>query len=180
MGRIACRPMGCNHSAIIFLAPVPRLRGQCRMLKGIQPVTAAPQNLSPPRTGNPRQNGHVPSGQAFAALDLGTNNCRLLVGTPSPGGFRVIDSYSRIVRLGEGLHDTGLLSHEAMERTLMALLACATRLTRRPLRDVRASAPGACRRAANGPAFLARVKAETGIDFDIITPREEAELALDS
>ncbi len=120
------------------------------------------------------------TGLAYAALDLGTNNCRLLVATPSSDGFRVIDSYSRIVRLGEGLHETGMLSEPAMERAMMALHACAARLGRRPMRDVRAIATEACRRAGNGAAFLARVKAETGITFDIITPREEAELALDS
>jgi exopolyphosphatase/guanosine-5'-triphosphate,3'-diphosphate pyrophosphatase len=117
---------------------------------------------------------------AFAALDLGTNNCRLLVGAPSAGGFRVLDSFSRIVRLGEGLHASGRLSGAAMDRAVGALHACAARLRRRPMRAVRAIATEACRRAANGAEFLARVQAETGIAFDIITPREEAELALES
>jgi exopolyphosphatase/guanosine-5'-triphosphate,3'-diphosphate pyrophosphatase len=117
---------------------------------------------------------------AFAALDLGTNNCRLLVGAPSGGGFRVLDSFSRIVRLGEGLQHSGSLSAAAMERTLGALHACAARLHRRPVRAVRAIATEACRRAANGMEFLARVRAETGIAFDIISTREEAELALES
>jgi exopolyphosphatase / guanosine-5'-triphosphate,3'-diphosphate pyrophosphatase len=122
-----------------------------------------------------------PAGQAaFAALDLGTNNCRLLVGAPCSDGFRVLDSFSRIVRLGEGLHHSGQLSEHAMERALGALHACASRLSRRPVRAVRAIATEACRRAANGPAFLARVRAETGLAFDIITTREEAELALES
>ena len=124
----------------------------------------------------------VPQGHAgaFAALDLGTNNCRLLVGTPASDGFRVIDSFSRIVRLGEGLHHSGALSGEAMDRAMAALHACAARLRRRPVRAIRAIATEACRRAANGPAFLARVAAETGINFDIISTREEAELALES
>jgi exopolyphosphatase/guanosine-5'-triphosphate,3'-diphosphate pyrophosphatase len=117
---------------------------------------------------------------AFAALDLGTNNCRLLVGAPSSDGFRVIDSFSRIVRLGEGLQHSGALSPDAMDRALGALHACAARLRRRPVRAVRAIATEACRRAANGPAFLARVHAETGLNFDIISTREEAELALES
>jgi exopolyphosphatase/guanosine-5'-triphosphate,3'-diphosphate pyrophosphatase len=117
---------------------------------------------------------------AFAALDLGTNNCRLLVGAPAHHGFRVLDSFSRIVRLGEGLHQSGRLSATAMERALGALHACAARLRRRPLRAVRAIATEACRRAVNGAEFLARVRTETGIAFDIITPREEAELALES
>ena len=117
---------------------------------------------------------------AFAALDLGTNNCRLLVGAPSAAGFRVLDSFSRIVRLGEGLQQSGALSAAAMERTIAALHACAARLRRRPMRAVRAIATEACRRATNGPDFLARVREETGISFDIISTREEAELALES
>ena len=119
-------------------------------------------------------------GPAFAALDLGTNNCRMLVGTPSGDGFRVLDSFSRIVRLGEGLQATGLLNDAAMDRAIVALQACAARLVRRPVRGVRAVATEACRRATNGLAFLARVKQETGFDFGIISSREEAELALES
>ncbi len=119
-------------------------------------------------------------GPAFAALDLGTNNCRMLVATPSGDGFRVLDSFSRIVRLGEGLHHTGELSAVAMERAMAALHACAARLERRPVRRLRAIATEACRRAANGPAFLARVKSETGLDVGVISSREEAELALES
>ena len=119
-------------------------------------------------------------GPAFAALDLGTNNCRMLVGTPCGDSFRVLDSFSRIVRLGEGLHSTGALNEAAMERAICALQACATRLARRPVRQVRAIATEACRRATNGPAFLCRVKQETGFDFGIISSREEAELALES
>ena len=162
------------------------------MLNGIQPDADAVQDQAQARpSGRSRavdgvvqdglaHNGAAHTGLAYAALDLGTNNCRLLVGTPSADGFRVIDSYSRIVRLGEGLHETGVLAEAAMDRAILALHACAARLGRRPMRDVRAIATEACRRAGNGAAFLERVKAETGIAFDIITPREEAELALDS
>src|SRR5579872_5705065 len=117
---------------------------------------------------------------AFAALDLGTNNCRLLVAAPSGDGFRVLDSFSRIVRLGEGLHRTGELSPAAMERALGALRACAARLERRPIRKLRAIATEACRRAVNGKSFLAQVKRETGLDIGVISSREEAELALES
>lgn len=124
-----------------------------------------------------RLHGGVPT---FAALDLGTNNCRLLVGAPVHGGFRVVDSFSRIVRLGEGLEQSGSLSEAAMDRALPALHACAARLRRKPVRAVRAIATEACRRATNGRAFLDRVRAETGLVFEIITPREEAELALES
>jgi exopolyphosphatase/guanosine-5'-triphosphate,3'-diphosphate pyrophosphatase len=118
--------------------------------------------------------------RAFAALDLGTNNCRMLVGTPDGSGFRVLDSFSRIVRLGEGLHRTGRLGASAMQRALEALRDCTARLARRKLRAMRAVATEACRRAANGAEFLARVRTETGLAIDVISAREEAELALES
>ncbi len=121
-----------------------------------------------------------PAEDAFAALDLGTNNCRLLIGARAGDGFRVLDSFSRIVRLGEGLHHSGRLSESAMERALAALRACTARLERRPLRGLRAVATEACRRAANGAEFLRWVKAETGLAIDVISAREEAELALES
>jgi len=119
-------------------------------------------------------------GPAFAALDLGTNNCRMLVGTPSGAGFRVLDSYSRIVRLGEGLHDSGTLCPTAMDRAVAALRDCADRLARSRPRMVRAIATEACRRARNGAEFLNRVKRETGLEVGVISSREEAELALES
>jgi exopolyphosphatase/guanosine-5'-triphosphate,3'-diphosphate pyrophosphatase len=117
---------------------------------------------------------------AYAALDLGTNNCRLLVATPAAGGFRVVDSFSRIVRLGEGLVGSSRLSDAAMERAITALRACADKLARRPVRALQAVATEACRRAANGPAFLARVERETGLRLRTISAREEAELAMES
>jgi exopolyphosphatase/guanosine-5'-triphosphate,3'-diphosphate pyrophosphatase len=133
---------------------------------------------------------HVPSGPrlsdqrclgpTFAALDLGTNNCRMLVGTPSGNGFRVLDSFSRIVRLGEGLHDSGNLCPTAMDRAVAALRDCAEKLARSRPRMVRAIATEACRRARNGPEFLDRVRRETGLEVGVITSREEAELALES
>jgi exopolyphosphatase/guanosine-5'-triphosphate,3'-diphosphate pyrophosphatase len=117
---------------------------------------------------------------AYAALDLGTNNCRLLIGAAEGDGFRVVDSFSRIVRLGEGLHATGRLSTPAMERTLAALHACAARLRRRPVQGLYAIATEACRRASNGSAFLEIVRAETGLPIRVISTREEVELALES
>jgi exopolyphosphatase / guanosine-5'-triphosphate,3'-diphosphate pyrophosphatase len=125
---------------------------------------------------------HRPAGPAYAALDLGTNNCRMLIGAPCGDGFRVLDSFSRIVRLGEGLQASGLLSEIAMDRAFAALQACADRLRRRtsPVRTLRAVATEACRRAGNGTIFLDKVRRETGLAVDIISAREEAELALDS
>ena len=117
---------------------------------------------------------------SFAAIDLGTNNCRLLVGIPTGAGFRVIDSFSRIVRLGEGLHHHGRLNPSAMDRAMAALHAITSRLARRPVSAVRAVATEACRQAANGAEFLRRAQEETGLHFDLISTREEAELALES
>jgi exopolyphosphatase/guanosine-5'-triphosphate,3'-diphosphate pyrophosphatase len=89
--------------------------------------------------------------QYYAALDLGTNNCRLLIGAPTPGGFRVVDSFSRIVRLGEGLAATGRLGEAAMERAIAALAACADKLARRPVRSFAAVASGSAARDVGVP-----------------------------
>ena len=117
---------------------------------------------------------------AFAAIDLGTNNCRLLVGLPTSNGFRVVDSLSRVVRLGEGLQGSGRLCDAAMDRAVAALQACVVRLERRPVRGLRSVATEACRQAVNGAEFLQRVRAETGLAISVISTREEAELALES
>jgi exopolyphosphatase/guanosine-5'-triphosphate,3'-diphosphate pyrophosphatase len=114
----------------------------------------------------------------FAALDLGTNNCRLLIATPTARSFRIVDAYSRIVRLGEGLSRSGRLSEAAMERALAALAVCADKIRRRRPVRVRAIATQACRMAANGREFLATVAERTGLVLDVISPREEAQLAV--
>ena len=116
---------------------------------------------------------------AFAALDLGTNNCRLLIARAADAGFDVIDSFSRIVRLGEGLGRQGRLSEAAMTRAIAALQICSGKIERHQVNGVRAVATEACRRAANGVSFVARAARETGIHIDIITPHEEAGLAVD-
>jgi exopolyphosphatase/guanosine-5'-triphosphate,3'-diphosphate pyrophosphatase len=116
--------------------------------------------------------------QAFAAIDLGTNNCRLLIARPSDENFVVIDAFSRVVRLGEGLAHTGQLSQDAMDRTLGALHVCADKLKRRNVHLARSVATEACRRAGNGAEFIERVRHETGIVLDIISAQEEARLAV--
>ncbi|MDE3059698.1 MAG: Ppx/GppA family phosphatase [Pseudomonadota bacterium] len=116
----------------------------------------------------------------YAALDLGTNNCRLLIAAldrQSGHALRVFDSFSRVVRLGEGVSATGQLSADAMERTLAALRACEKKLSRYALAGSRFVATEACRRASNGRAFLDRVQRETGLDIGIISSEEEARLA---
>jgi exopolyphosphatase/guanosine-5'-triphosphate,3'-diphosphate pyrophosphatase len=115
---------------------------------------------------------------AIAAIDLGTNNCRLLVARPRDGNFHVIDSFSRAVRLGEGVEETGVLSEDAMRRAIDALRVCAEKIRRHGARRMRAVATEACRRAANRMAFIERVRAETGLRLDIITAEEEARLAV--
>ena len=119
----------------------------------------------------------------FAAIDLGTNNCRLLIARPHRDrygreNFRVIEAFSRIVRLGEGLSTSGRLSEAAMARTIEALKICSEKMARRNVAFARAVATEACRRAANGAEFLHEVKAATGISLDIISTAEEARLAL--
>ncbi|MCP1335618.1 Ppx/GppA phosphatase family protein [Futiania mangrovi] len=114
----------------------------------------------------------------FAALDLGTNNCRLLVARPEGETFRVIDAFSRIVRLGEGLAATGRLSEAAMDRAVEALAICADKMARQGVTRGRAIATEACRLAGNGPDFADRVRRETGLELDIITNAEEARLAV--
>ena len=114
----------------------------------------------------------------YAALDLGTNNCRLLIATPQEAGFRVVEAYSRIVRLGEGLTHSGRLGEAAMERALAALKVSAEKVRRRKVVRLRAIATQACRIAENGAAFIERVAQETGIRLQIITPQEEARLSV--
>ncbi|MEO7634199.1 MAG: Ppx/GppA family phosphatase, partial [Sphingomicrobium sp.] len=114
----------------------------------------------------------------YGAIDLGTNNCRLLIARAGEGGFTVIDAFSRIVRLGEGLSHSNSLSKEAMDRAVAALAVCGDKLRRRNVSIARSVATEACRRAANGAEFVERVHAETGIALDIIPPQEEARLAV--
>jgi exopolyphosphatase/guanosine-5'-triphosphate,3'-diphosphate pyrophosphatase len=127
--------------------------------------------------GSPSRGSHL--SPVYAALDLGTNNCRLLVAVPTrPGQFRVIDAFSRIVRLGEGLSANGRLSDQAMDRAVEALGVCAEKLRARQVRRTRLIATEACRSAENGPAFLARVAEETGLELEIIDRETEARLAV--
>ena len=158
--------------------------------------TQVPQRPDPPVFGPDRpavnrpQRGRWSNAQAFAALDLGTNNCRLLIARPQSfeqgqppergagSGFAVIDAFSRIVRLGEGLAASNRLSDAAIDRTLAALKICADKLKRRNVTLARSVATEACRRATNGPDFIARAYDETGIHLDVISAEEEARLAV--
>ncbi len=114
----------------------------------------------------------------YGALDLGTNNCRLLLAKPSRRGFRVVDAFSRIIRLGEGVGQTGRLSDVAMARTMDALKVCASKLERAQVHRSRLVATEACRIAANAPDFLADVKSKLGLAIEVLTPEHEARLAV--
>lgn len=114
----------------------------------------------------------------FAAIDLGTTNCRLLIATPTPTGFAVKETFSRITRLGEGLISDGVLSDRAIKRTVFALKLCVKRLEKYKNVKTRFVATEACRRAKNGTAFIERVKKETGLDLEIISFEEECRLGV--
>lgn len=125
-----------------------------------------------------RPKSRWPKLRSYAAIDLGTNNCRLLVAKPSSDGFIVTDAFSRVVRLGEGLIETGRISDRAMDRAVAALSICADKLRRRNVTLARSVATEACRRASNGDKFIDRVRRETGIALDVISAEEEARLAV--
>jgi exopolyphosphatase / guanosine-5'-triphosphate,3'-diphosphate pyrophosphatase len=121
---------------------------------------------------------HLHEGARLAALDLGTNNCRLLIAELRDGDLVVVDSFSRIVRLGEGLAQTERLNESAMARTLAALKVCARIIARHRVAEARCVATEACRRAVNGHEFLGRVARVTGLRFEILSQDEEARLAM--
>src|SRR5215469_14270301 len=126
---------------------------------GVQPAPAAPSEV-------------------YAALDLGTNNCRLLIACPSGDSFRVVDSFSRIIRLGEGVSATGQISEAAIERAIAALSVCRDKIQSRRAKRLRLIATEACRAASNAEGFRSRVAAETGIQLEVIDRETEAALAV--
>jgi exopolyphosphatase/guanosine-5'-triphosphate,3'-diphosphate pyrophosphatase len=159
------------------------------------PGVAEAEGRGPPRPETPngpnsarshadRRNTNAPiaprrtRGPVYAALDLGTNNCRLLIARPHEKSFRVLDGFTRIVRLGEGLSTTGRLSDAAMDRTIEALRQCRNKLREHEPARVRLIATEACRSASNGLEFIARVKAELGMDLEIVDRQTEASLAV--
>ncbi|MDG2406538.1 MAG: Ppx/GppA family phosphatase, partial [Paracoccaceae bacterium] len=114
----------------------------------------------------------------YAALDLGTNSCRMLIAHPMGNQFRVVDSFSKSVQLGQGLENSGLLSASSMKRTIQALQICQQKLQRHKVPNMRLVATEACRRARNGVGFIEAVQRETGLRLEIIQPEEEARLAV--
>ena len=155
--------------------------GDATVRPGASPTAPCPQ--SAPGTAAAGDAGGLsaprdPPKPAYAALDLGTNNCRLLVARPSRRGFKVIDAFSRIIRLGEGVSSTGRLSEAAIERTIEALQVCATKIRRHRVERAGLIATEACRLAANAPEFLERARVQTGLDIQIVDRETEAKLAV--
>jgi exopolyphosphatase/guanosine-5'-triphosphate,3'-diphosphate pyrophosphatase len=134
--------------------------------------------IAPVAVGDDGEARLVPGSSVYAALDLGTNNCRLLIACPTDDGFRVIDSFSRIIRLGEGISATGYISEAAIERAIAALSICRDKIQSRKARRLRLIATEACRAASNADGFRERVAAETGIRLEVINRETEAALAV--
>jgi exopolyphosphatase / guanosine-5'-triphosphate,3'-diphosphate pyrophosphatase len=157
---------------------------RCRTGHGCQrgrSVTAQPpkdRHPGPPSSNGPRRNRWGRRPDTYAALDLGTNNCRLLIARPSRRGFQIVDAFSRIIRLGEGVSVTGELADHAMARTEDALRVCAAKLARNNVQRARLVATEACRIARNAPEFLADIHRKLGLDIEILSREHEAELAV--
>lgn len=169
-------------------APVndPRQAARVQSEQGIRARGDMSQPSVTPHAGRPRfptgdvrdhseSNGRS---QVYGALDLGTNNCRLLLARPSRRGFRVVDAFSRIIRLGEGVSQSGCLSDEAMRRTIDALRVCAAKMARNEVVRARCVATAACRIANNGRDFLHRVETEVGLKLEVLDQQTEASLAV--
>jgi exopolyphosphatase / guanosine-5'-triphosphate,3'-diphosphate pyrophosphatase len=127
-----------------------------------------------------QRDGHgrtASAGPTYAALDLGTNNCRLLVARPTADSFRVIDAFSRIIRLGEGVSQSGRISEAAIERAVEALAICRDKMRNRGVTRARLIATEACRAAVNGQDFRARIAQEVGLELEVIGRETEATLA---
>lgn len=153
-----------------------------RRRRGLDQGGQPSNSSSQPDASNRHKNGRKKRARAesslYAALDLGTNNCRLLVALPQQSGrFRVVDGFSRIVRLGKGMESSGRLDDSAMTRAVEALGECAKKLKNLNIKRMRLIATEACRRAENGQVFLDRVRKETGLDLEIVNRETEAHLA---
>jgi len=138
-----------------------------------KPLAGPPPELRQTQTRAPASHGRL-----YGALDLGTNNCRLLVAAPRDHGFRVVDAFSRIVRLGEGIGVHGRLGEAAMARAIEALKICGGKLAERNVTRARLIATEACRAAENGEEFIDRVRRETGLALEIVSREAEARLAV--
>jgi exopolyphosphatase / guanosine-5'-triphosphate,3'-diphosphate pyrophosphatase len=149
----------------------------CEDLQAAAPAGAAAAGGQPAQAQG-AEKGIEKGTEVYAALDLGTNNCRLLIACPSGDSFRVVDSFSRIIRLGEGISATGCISEAAIDRAVAALSICRDKIQTRKARRLRLIATEACRAASNAECFRDRVEAETGIRLEVIDRETEAALAV--
>src|SRR3954468_15643559 len=147
-----------------------------RLRDGLAPREGSPGSAAAAASGSVAAPG--PNYGVYAALDLGTNNCRLLIACPTGDSFRVVDSFSRIIRLGEGISATGCISDAAIERAIAALSICRDKIQSKKAKRLRLIATEACRAAANADDFRDRVAAETGIRLEVIDRETEATLAV--
>src|SRR6266852_2922429 len=146
-----------------------------RLRDGLGPRASPP---GPAAAGGGAQAELASGSGVYAALDLGTNNCRLLIACPYGDSFRVVDSFSRIIRLGEGISATGYISESAIERAIAALSICRDKIQSKKAKRLRLIATEACRAASNADGFRDRVAAETGIRLEVIDRETEAALAV--
>ncbi|WP_184008964.1 Ppx/GppA phosphatase family protein [Rubricella aquisinus] len=130
------------------------------------------------RNTHARQTPHRAGPPLYAALDLGTNSCRMLVARPDGAHFKIVDAFSKSVKLGRELERSGALSEAAIRRTIAALQVCASKVKRNRVTRMRMVATEACRRASNGEHFLRQVTRQTGLKLEMISPAEEARLAV--
>jgi exopolyphosphatase/guanosine-5'-triphosphate,3'-diphosphate pyrophosphatase len=151
------------------------MNGDTRLRDGLGP-RVSPAGSAAGGGGAP--NGPTSGNRVYAALDLGTNNCRLLIACPTGDGFRVVDSFSRIIRLGEGVSATGRISDAAIDRAITALSICRDKIRSKQAKRLRLIATEACRTASNADSFMARVAAEAGIQLEVIDRKTEAALAV--
>jgi exopolyphosphatase/guanosine-5'-triphosphate,3'-diphosphate pyrophosphatase len=150
-----------------------------RLHGGLAPCESPDSSIARTHPGLPAAGlSPVAGNSVYAALDLGTNNCRLLIACPAGDGFRVVDSFSRIIRLGEGVSATGCISDAAIERAISALSVCRDKIQFRKAGRLRLIATEACRAASNAIGFQNRVAAETGIQLEVIDRETEAALAV--
>jgi exopolyphosphatase/guanosine-5'-triphosphate,3'-diphosphate pyrophosphatase len=163
-----------NDEAVLNAGPDG---GEGSSVSGYAPP-AGPTGVRPKFSRAPYRRSDRHNGSAYAALDLGTNNCRLLIAEPAHVGFRVVDAFSRIVRLGEGLGHGNRLSEGAIRRTLEALRVCKQKIEARDVVRARLIATEACRLAANGLDFIARVQNELGLELEVVDRQTEAYLAV--
>ncbi|WP_424626825.1 Ppx/GppA phosphatase family protein [Bradyrhizobium sp. SYSU BS000235] len=151
---------------------------EAQLRHGSQPCVDLPRSVAED-DGRDRIHDRVfVAAPAYAALDLGTNNCRLLVARVAPEGFRVIDSFSRIIRLGEGVSTTGRISDAAISRAVGALTVCSDKIRARGVKRLRTIATEACRAAENSDSFLSVIAQETGIQLEIVDRETESTLAM--